>query len=205
MFVFPGLVPDEFFADAAFLERLPYFGKAAPTSVLYLGPRRTARLTVRLASMRRELRSLRGDSADLLRAKLYEILVMLSRYYGARRGRTRRPSGNPIVEHYRALIEREAPDHHDVAYYAKKLGVTAGHLNALCKQTTNATAKALIADGLSLRARRRLRHSDQTIAEIARSLGFDDPSYFTRFFRRVTGRAPSTFRSRSQGLGPEGR
>ena len=55
-------------------------------------------------------------------------------------------------------------------------------------------AKAAIQDRLAVEARRALLYSDDTAARVSYLLGFKDPSYFTRFFRRVTGRSPTAFR-----------
>ena len=47
---------------------------------------------------------------------------------------------------------------------------------------------------LALEARRQILHTDLTAAEIGYSLGFKDPAYFARFFKRATGLSPTTYR-----------
>ncbi|MBR6790493.1 MAG: helix-turn-helix transcriptional regulator [Oscillospiraceae bacterium] len=44
-------------------------------------------------------------------------------------------------------------------------------------------------------AKELLRYSSMTVSEIAKSVGFDDPSYFSRVFRRHTGHPPTDYRS----------
>ncbi|MDB6080659.1 MAG: AraC family transcriptional regulator, partial [Akkermansiaceae bacterium] len=78
--------------------------------------------------------------------------------------------------------------------YAKMLGVTSGHLNDTVSAQTGRPAGALIRERILLEARRLLLHSELQIAEIAYHLGFGDPSYFARFFRREDGRPPGDFR-----------
>jgi AraC-like DNA-binding protein len=50
---------------------------------------------------------------------------------------------------------------------------------------------------LTLEAKRLLAHSDLTAAQIAFGLGFEDPAYFARFFRREAGLPPTAFRARA--------
>ena len=96
----------------------------------------------------------------------------------------------------RALItqEREAMRQHGVAHYARQLAVSPGHLNVLSHRHLGRSAKAVITDRLSVQARRMLLYSTLSVAQVGYALGFRDPSYFTRFFRRENGRSPSAFR-----------
>jgi AraC family transcriptional activator of pobA len=52
---------------------------------------------------------------------------------------------------------------------------------------------------LVLEARRRLVYAASSISNIARELGFKDPAYFSRFFRRHQGIGPNDFRRRQRG------
>lgn len=81
-----------------------------------------------------------------------------------------------------------------VASYADKLGVTAAHLNAICKKIANTSALQLIHQRLILEAKRLLIYTATSISEISYDLGFSDPAYFTRFFKRLTGESPKPFR-----------
>jgi len=82
-----------------------------------------------------------------------------------------------------------------VGEYARLLALTPGHLNDLTKAATGQTASALIDARLILEAKRLLAHSDASTAEIAADLGFQDPSYFGRFFRRHVDQSPGAFRA----------
>ena len=59
------------------------------------------------------------------------------------------------------------------------------------------TAGACVRDRLALEAKRLLLHTDMTAAEVADRLGFGDPAYFARFFRREAGSPPSAYRARN--------
>lgn len=98
---------------------------------------------------------------------------------------------------YRQLVELRAAQQHGVAQYADALAVSPAHLNRLCRQHLGASAKDVIQDRLEVVARRMLLFSNDSAAQVSRRLGFADPSYFTRFFRRRTGMTPAAFRARS--------
>jgi AraC family transcriptional activator of pobA len=68
-------------------------------------------------------------------------------------------------------------------------------LSVLCTQYAGQRAKRLLDSVLVSRARRMLLYTDESAARVAASLGFEDPSYFSRFFRRETGQTPKEFRS----------
>ena len=83
---------------------------------------------------------------------------------------------------------------------AKRLGVTPGHLTWLTRRALGLSAGELIRTRLLAEARRRLLYSDRPACDIAHELGFEDPSYFGRFFRRGTGKSPQRFRQASDPL-----
>ena len=191
---FPGDFLEEFFSDPLFLYRLPYFHTPNGAAVLKLSPAQAGRLKRQLLAMRRELRHLKSDSAHLLRAQLYEALITLARQYQAAQNAPEPRAPHRVALRFREMIPREGPRTHRIAQYARQLGVSPNHLNAICKQHLGRNAKNILQDYLAVQARRLLLYSDETAERIGYSLGFREPSYFTRFFRRRTGRNPTAFR-----------
>ncbi len=100
-------------------------------------------------------------------------------------------------ERFTALLERHHRSGWTVADYAKELGITPAHLNAICREIGGSNALRLIHDRVLLAARRELAYTDKSIADVAAGLGFADPSYFTRFFKRSMGMTPLQYRRRS--------
>jgi AraC family transcriptional activator of pobA len=92
------------------------------------------------------------------------------------------------------MVDQRAAREHAVGGYAHALGVSTAHLTRLCRRHLGSTAKEVIESRLEVLARRALLFSDRSAAQIAGQLGFRDPSYFTRFFRRRTGATPARFR-----------
>ena len=95
---------------------------------------------------------------------------------------------------FRQTLEQHFRDVHTVQEYASLLSVTAKTLTACTLECTRQTPLKLINDRLILEARRLLRYTDQPSKEVAFRLGFDDPSYFVKFFKRETGLLPLDFR-----------
>jgi AraC-like DNA-binding protein len=192
---FEDLFIKEFLHDDAFLHRLPYFHADPARAALTLSPAAARRVRARLVAMQRELAHHRRDSVDLLRAQLHETLIVLAREYAtAHRGAPQRPT-HRVVSRFLELVERDAARRHRVADYAAELAVTPGHLSVLCLQYVGQGAKRVLHAALLARARRLLLYTDESAARVGASLGFEDPSYFSRFFRRETGQTPTELRN----------
>jgi AraC-like DNA-binding protein len=189
----------EAFSDPRFLDQFAFFRAGRPSGALVLPPPARRQYLRRFELMRREIASLRADVSHALRAVLYDMLVLLNRQYVARYGELAARAPNDAVERFRASVERNFRRRHRVADFAADLGLSPGHLNALCRRHARASAGRLIRRRIMLEAKRLLAYTDRTAAEIGYALGFDDPSYFARFFRREAGVPPRTFRLASKG------
>jgi AraC family transcriptional activator of pobA len=100
------------------------------------------------------------------------------------------------------LIEAHYTRHEPVSFYAGRLGITAAHLNALCRQATAKSALGLIHERVLLESKRNLVYTSMTVSQVSDASGFNDPAYFTRFFTRSTGMSPSAFRQSAGTLEP---
>ncbi|SNT36840.1 transcriptional regulator, AraC family [Noviherbaspirillum humi] len=99
------------------------------------------------------------------------------------------------------LIEQHYAEHRPLSFFAAELGITAAHLNALCRQTVGRSPLELLHERVLLEAKRSLVYSAMTVSVISDRLGFSDPAYFTRFFRKQTGMSPKVFREQHGGIG----
>ena len=96
----------------------------------------------------------------------------------------------------RLLIESQYLKHWPVRRYARHLALSETSLNRLCRRLAGSTAFDMIQQRLALEARRRLVYTASSVSGIAGELGFKDPAYFSRFFRRHSGVSPHEFRRR---------
>jgi AraC family transcriptional regulator, transcriptional activator of pobA len=99
------------------------------------------------------------------------------------------------MRHFHVLGQGRSIMLKKVAEYADELGVSQNHLNDTIKLITGRSAGQLIRYHLANHATMCLMHADKSISEIAFALGFEDPSYFARFYKGQTGKSPSEFRS----------
>jgi AraC family transcriptional activator of pobA len=109
---------------------------------------------------------------------------------------TAEPQDAERLRRFRQLVEDRYLRHWPVARYARQLNLSEASLNRVCRRLAGATAFELLQERLALEARRRLLYVGGSVAAIGRELGFVDPAYFCRFFRRRMGMSPSAFRRR---------
>lgn len=81
-----------------------------------------------------------------------------------------------------------------VADFAKMMNVSPNHLNKSVKTITAKSVSQLIDDVKLIEIKYLLYQSNLSIREISYEMGYLDPSYFTRFFKRRTGMSPAEFR-----------
>lgn len=101
---------------------------------------------------------------------------------------------NHLTIFYSLLEENFITDKH-VSTYASKLNITSKQLNRLCLTYLNKNASKLIEERVNLEAMRLLYHGDLPVKEIAFNLGFEDPSYFNRYFKRINNVTPNEFKT----------
>ncbi|GAB3758760.1 helix-turn-helix domain-containing protein [Spirosoma pomorum] len=98
------------------------------------------------------------------------------------------------IRQYEDLLEQQFLTVREVSQYAEQMHLTPNYLNAICRKILGKTASQLWQERLLIEAQRLLTHTASSVKEIAFQLGFDDPSYFVRFFRKHTGDTPALFR-----------
>ena len=134
----------------------------------------------------------------LIESQLVSLLVWLSRLLPVREDDLPLARGREHLARFSQLVETNYAAQHPLEFYAASLGISAAHLNALCRQLTGRSALALIHARIALEARRYLVYTPMPVKDVSDALGFSDPAYFTRFFKRQTGIAPIVFRSRAR-------
>lgn len=101
-----------------------------------------------------------------------------------------------IFHRFNELIETHFHEHLSLARYSEMISVTEARLNEICRRLAGLPSKRLIMERLMQEARRLLTYSSSPITEISYQLGFKDPAYFARFFRRNAGITASQYRDR---------
>lgn len=124
------------------------------------------------------------------------VAVRFVRERGVQFEREQRPGArDTLVRRFSALVERHYASPQPLEFYAGQLGVTPDHLSRSCRAVTRKSALQLLHDRRMLEARRLLAYTPMPVVEVAGQTGFEDPAYFSRFFRREVGHSPSEYRT----------
>ena len=97
---------------------------------------------------------------------------------------------------FETLLETHFHDEKSPSFYAERLHITLKHLNRICREMLGKTATEVIAGRVLLEIKRLLADRKLSVNKIADTLGFEDYSYFSRFFKKQTGQSPSDFRKK---------
>lgn len=128
---------------------------------------------------------------------LARALVWRLAQTGARLNEDREPGGraqHALFTRFVVLVEAHFLEHWPLSRYASRLGLTTERLNRLARVEGGHNALALVHKRLAREACRRVVYIAAPISRVASELGFDDPAYFCRFFKRHTGRSPRAYR-----------
>ena len=139
------------------------------------------------------------DVHRLLRHQLHTLLTRLGILQGRRQ--TQETLVSPALQRFQRfqqLVDKRFVQWHQVADYANQLGYTEKSLARAVAAAAGTTAKAFIAARINLEAKRLLVHLDMPVATIADKLGFDEPTNFSKFFKREVGCTPAEFRKRQR-------
>ena len=154
-------------------------------------------LQVLVDGMEEELKTGRGvGHIDMLRSLLKIFLIKVHRY-GRKAGELQldglKPAHRLFVQ-FRSMLEKDYTAKHTVQEYADGLNVSVRTLNKCVNDCSGRSPLAFITERIMLEAKRQVRYSNLMIKEIAYNLGYEDPSYFVKLFKRQTGMLPSDFR-----------
>lgn len=135
---------------------------------------------------------------DIVRLKLIEILYEYNRacefcLLGFKKGMNRQYQ---LTYQFKQLVDEKYKDLKTVQDYASIIGVTAKHLTEVVKEETGQTALHIIHERIILEAKYLLKHTTAPVKECAYTLGYEDMSYFARFFKANTGYSPTYYREK---------
>lgn len=100
-----------------------------------------------------------------------------------------------LVERFRKLIDQHFRENLPLQEYASMMAISLVQLRAACSSATEQSPTKMIHARIITEAKRNLIFGEMSVEQIAFGLGFADAAYFTRFFRREVGQAPSQFRA----------
>jgi len=104
------------------------------------------------------------------------------------------PYSQERIETFLELLETHISTHKQVSQYAEMLNLSSYQLNAIAKTTLGKNCSELINEFIVLESKRFLLATSNQVNQIAWQLGYEDVSYFIRFFKKHTGYTPEAFR-----------
>ncbi|WP_430973077.1 helix-turn-helix domain-containing protein [Sunxiuqinia rutila] len=107
-------------------------------------------------------------------------------------------SDSLTIIRFKKLIEENYTREKSVSAYADMLQLSPTCLSEVAKKSSGITAGEMIRNRIIDEAKQKLFATDMSGKEIAYTLGFEDPSYFSRFFKKYTGLTIKDFRDRSR-------
>jgi len=130
----------------------------------------------------------------MLQALVTALMVWIHRQQRALPARNQDERDQQLLGRYLRLVEAHYREHLAVDVFAGRLGITSLQLNQLCRTLAGQSALQVIHQRLLLEARRNLAYTRMSIGQLSDSLGFSDPTYFARFFKRLDGQTPKEYR-----------
>jgi len=153
------------------------------------------RLRSLIDTLQQEYQGNAPGRAALLEALVTALLVWISRcQQQGQAPRNRDERDRQLLGQYLRLVEAHYREHLSVEDFAARLKVPSLQLNQLCRALCGQSALQVVHQRLLLEARRNLVYTRMSIGQLSDSLGFSDPTYFARFFKRLSGQTPNGYR-----------
>jgi AraC-like DNA-binding protein len=146
----------------------------------------------RFRLMETELRERRDGHREATRAYLTLALVEVARLAADVEGGLR---DEPLLAGVFAFIEARYAEPISLKDVAGAVSLTPGHLATLVKRRTGRTVLDWISERRMAEARRLLAHTDEPVGKVSGLVGYGDPAYFARRFRRAHGTTPLAWRN----------
>lgn len=99
-----------------------------------------------------------------------------------------------LLIHFNNLIDEHYKEGLSIAQYAALLFISARTLSDLTNQLLGKSPSMMVQERIVLEAKRLLLHSDQHVNQVGYTLGFEDPSYFVKYFKKHTKMSPTEFK-----------
>lgn len=184
------------------LQQSPFF-KIGGTPILMISEEQRTFLNTIFQKMIEEQNSSYAYKDDLIRSYINLIMHEAMKMQPSENFDQQKNAASRITAVFLELLERqfpvESPDKplqlKTAQDYAENLSLHTNYLNRMVKEVTGKPTTVHITERVISEAKALLQHTDWNIADIAYALGFEYPSYFNNYFKRMTGTNPSSLRA----------
>lgn len=174
------------------------FSLDASLSFAYFCPIGYRKIDYLFEEMYHEFHASQEGFVEIIRSYLKAVMVL------ADRSRSKHALDNgsaceevSLVDAFYRVLDQNFAKGYGVSEYADMLNVTPRKLTATVSGRLGKTANQIIQDRILLEAQRMLTFTEMTVKEIAFALGFEDPSYFCRVFRKMLNTSPAEWREKN--------
>ncbi len=174
---------------------LPFFGISSKISCLSISDDNLESIKNIFKKINRLFISKDRMFQELIRTSLLELFYSLLSQSSYNTENVNITNQQNLIYKFEKLVDDNFAAEHYPKFYADKLAVTANYLNFVCRNYSGKKAGEIIRNRIILEAKRLLVNSEMSISQISFQLGFDDNSYFTKFFKTYSGNSPSEFRN----------
>ncbi|MFN5415554.1 MAG: helix-turn-helix domain-containing protein [Flavobacteriia bacterium] len=129
------------------------------------------------------------------------IYIEFSRLYAQKSTTESTSKSNAYLKqllNFEKLIDLHYKAEKSPSKYAERMHITAKHLNRIAQETLQKTSGEMISERVILEAKRLIANNSMSLSDIALELGYEEYSYFSRFFKKNTGETLINFRKRYQ-------
>lgn len=168
--------------------------KTSSTNLYRLDTDRFKKLLSILTCVFQEYTERQERYQEVIKANLGIFIVELVRQNSKKKPDNRNAYAQERLEEFLNLLETHISTHKQVSQYASILNLSIYQLNTITKATLGKTCSDLIQEYIVLESKRYLLATSNQVTQIAYHLGYEDVSYFIRFFKKHTGYTPDAFR-----------
>lgn len=184
------------------LQDSPLF-RIGGTPVFFVNKDQQKTISELYSKMTAEIQSDYTHKYDMLRAYLHLLIHETMKMHPAESFQPYQNASQRVASLFMELLERQFPIDSPDAYlklktpndFAQNLSIHVNSLNRSVKEITGRTTSQQITSRIIQEASALLKHTDWNISEIAYGLGFEEPAYFTNYFKRQTGITPNAVRN----------
>lgn len=140
--------------------------------------------------------------AEIILAHLHTLLTEFNTAYFEQYQSQEVIAGSKLAKYiaFKLAVETQLTEQHDVQSIANKLALTSSTLYGIVKEFGGVSPKEWITNRLMVEAQRKLQYSNISVKELAYELGFNDPGYFSRLFKKSVGKSVSRYLAELQDL-----
>ncbi len=183
-------------AKTNLLDQFSFFSGTACQQVLEINTAEQSLLTTLFNTILREQADAKLHAGDFIRTALLQLFFTINRTIAGNQQPLPISYNAVLFKNFKALVDEHYSSKKLTKDYAAMLYITPNHLNALTKDVDGRSAGEVIRDRVLLEAKRLLINAGMSVAEIAASIGFEDNSYFTKFFKKYERLTPLEFKKK---------